>query len=84
LIYPNPGSAGNINIHLSNFRGKHLNVRLIDPLGHLLFDQHYTAQELSDNSDVNISAPISNGLYIVIVSDGKQETKRRIVIRNSN
>jgi hypothetical protein len=80
-IYPNPASTGNINVHVSGFNGKDVNVRVVDMLGRIVYDKAYYASELYGHDGVSLSLRVDDGVYLLIFNNGGKEQRRRVIIR---
>lgn len=81
-VYPNPAAPGAVNIKVQTVLNDPVTVELIDPAGRRLIAEEYAPDQLSDGMKLSNQHTLANGIYIIIVNQGKITARQRLVIRN--
>jgi hypothetical protein len=79
-VYPNPTDGSDINIDLPSFKAQDMTIALVDMLGHVLYHRQYTARDLT-TQDINISLNLDDGMYILILTNARQQKRRTVIVR---
>jgi len=72
-IFPNPAFRGKFNILLKNFSAKPY-LRIYDMQGKLVYNSMLT------NSETEINTRLSNGIYIVKITNGYAQLKQKLIV----
>jgi chitodextrinase len=81
-VYPNPSTYDGVNIKVKTVLNDPVVVEVIDPVGRRLMAEEYVPDQLRDGMRLPAPQAMTNGIYIVIVSQGKITARQRVIIRN--
>jgi antitoxin component YwqK of YwqJK toxin-antitoxin module len=77
-IYPNPNNGSSVNLNVDGMEGM-LQVKVTDATGKLIQRSQY-AVEGSLNTILNFDQKLSNGLYLVELTNGQQSQTMRMMV----
>jgi poly(3-hydroxybutyrate) depolymerase len=80
-LYPNPTGSNNLNVQINAIGKEPVEVRLIDQFGEEHFRNTFDADALQEDQHLN-TAGLPNGVYVMWVTQGKQQVKQRVMIKN--
>lgn len=80
--YPNPASPENFFIQVSSPSEEAVEVRLVDLMGKSFFHRTLSYEEARAGARVSVEVETRNGMYIIIVNQGKFTSKEKVIIRN--
>jgi predicted esterase/chitodextrinase len=81
--YPVPASTQNLTIRVQSPSPEKVLIRIMDMTGRSLYLRWFSAAELGDGLPVNRdSTPFKDGIYYIIATQGHQEIRKKIVVRN--
>lgn len=78
-VYPNPASD-NVRLDFYNRAERPLSISVVNVLGAAVYDAGKNNYAVGENSVTIPTTDISNGVYIVKISDGNNVIARRVVI----
>lgn len=82
-VSPNPTSTHNIQVRVGTLTSDApVQVKMIDMVGKAHFTNVYTRAQVQEGVKVTPNAALLNGMYIIIVNQGSQVQKEKIMIRN--
>jgi hypothetical protein len=82
FIYPNPSRSDNLYVQVESEGNEPVQIRLLDMMGRQLH------QDVLDHTLARQGAPVTphqtliNGMYIMVVHQGKNQCKEKVIIRN--
>lgn len=79
-VYPNPARPEDLHVMVETVIPTPVRVRLFDPLGRSLFEAVYSPGDISRGVTLSPSRRMDDGLYVVIVSQGRVQVQRKVVI----
>ena len=77
-IYPNPNDGNSVALNVNGMEGL-LQVRVTDATGKLIQRNQYTI-EGSLNANLTFEHTLTNGLYLVELTNGQQSQTMRMVV----
>jgi hypothetical protein len=81
-VYPNPASADNINIQLEGVDALPVEVRMVDQVGRELYVNTFDHQAISAGQPLVLPAPAKGGIYILMVSQGQRQLRKKVVLKD--
>jgi hypothetical protein len=81
-VYPNPADQNDLSIQVESLSRSPVLVRLIDPIGRIMTTKQFNIDEARQGVKVMPEGRLNNGFYIVEITQGKNSSKQKIVIRN--
>jgi hypothetical protein len=81
-LYRNPSSADDINVNIESILDSPVQVRMLDMMGRPHYNKVYERNELQGTTRITPNSPLTNGIYILVVTQGKTVLKEKILIRN--
>jgi hypothetical protein len=81
-VYPNPVSSDNITVRVSSESNEPVDVNLIDIMGKSYYRNVFTNGELQGGTRITPASTLINGMYVVVVKQGKYTVKEKIIIKN--
>lgn len=81
-VYPNPTTGDNIQLLAHVFQEGSVRIKVIDLLGRQLYENRYASGDLRQGQRLDIAPPLSDGIYTIMIDDGKATLQERLVIKN--
>jgi hypothetical protein len=82
-VYPVPGSIYDLKFSVQSPCSEQVRVEIIDITGRSVFSRQYVPQETLQGIPVSpVSGPLPDGIYCVIAIQGKQEIRKRVIVKN--
>jgi dienelactone hydrolase len=81
-VFPNPSSTGDFNIQVSAANDAPVEVQVVDLLGGRRYFHVFTSDQLAEEIKVSPNTPLADGLYIVLVNQGRLKVKKKILIQD--
>jgi hypothetical protein len=81
-VFPNPSPAGALNIFVRYNEPQTVNVQMVNGVGTSVFVTQIPASESLSGKTIRVDRTLPSGMYILIVSQGRTSTKRKIIIRD--
>jgi dienelactone hydrolase len=80
-VWPNPTTQDNINVMVETVLPTPVRLRLLDPVGRVLFDGTFPADEISRGVAFTPPGIMNTGLYVVMVEQGNVRVREKVVVR---
>ena len=82
-IFPNPIKPGDVlSIRVNGASTEALQVRVVNVMGKEYHQETFAAEELTGDITIAPQKLLDQGIYIVIIKQGSQELRNRIVVKN--
>ena len=81
-VYPNPVSSGDLTIQVSSELTEPVDVNLIDIMGKSYYRNVFGPGELQSGARIAPATTLINGMYVVVVKQGKYTVKEKVIIKN--
>jgi hypothetical protein len=81
-VYPNPVSSQDISIKVRSESAEPVNVGLMDMMGKTHYQNTFSSQEANEGTRISPASTLINGMYVVVVKQGKYTVKEKVIIRN--
>ena len=82
-IFPNPIAPGDaLSIRVNGASKDLLHVSVVNVMGKVYHYETFTAEELTGDITIAPQQLLDQGIYIVIIKQGSQELRNRIVVKN--
>jgi predicted esterase len=83
-VYPNPLSGDqSINIQMEGENTSPIIVEMVNMMGEGYYEKIFNAQELNEGSAIVPHKHMQHGVYILIIRQGDQQVKKRIVVNEN-
>jgi chitodextrinase len=81
--FPVPSTSASFRISAQSPSGENVFIRIIDATGKSVYKNSYTPTEIINEVPITPEhGPLKEGIYMVIATQGKDEIRRRIIIRD--
>jgi chitodextrinase len=81
--FPVPSTSSAFRISVQSPRSERVLIRIVDATGKSVYRSSYSIGEIIDAVPITLQqGPLREGIYMVIATQGKNEIRRRIVIKN--
>jgi predicted esterase len=80
-VFPNPTTPDNLNVIINTSVNAPIHIGIIDYLGRTVFERSVEAGELQEEFNLSVSPSLTDGIYIVVVNQGRRKLKERLIIR---
>jgi hypothetical protein len=77
-VFPNPTNSGNINVRYD--KPVAASVKIVDAMGRAVYDRMIDFT-FEPTHKLDVTSPVSEGLYYVVINDGTAPVRRKILIR---
>ena len=81
-IYPNPSKQENIHVKLETIMRSPVQIQMLDPVGRKLSSQVFEPEQLREGINLSTEGILPEGIYFIIVSQGKTTARQRVIIKN--
>lgn len=81
-VYPNPVSSDNITIRVATESTEPVDVNLIDIMGKSFYRNVFSQSEVQTGARITPASTLINGMYVVVVKQGKYTVKEKVIIKN--
>ncbi len=81
-VYPNPTSSSSIKIKVLTRDVTPVEINIVNIVGVSVFQNQFDYQTANDGIAILIKEELPNGLYFVIIQQGKNEAKKKLIIKN--
>jgi hypothetical protein len=81
-VFPNPVASNNITLLVNTASKEPLNVDLIDIMGKSYYRNTFTPEEVREGAPISPNSTLINGMYVIVVKQGKYTAKQKVLIRN--
>ena len=81
-IYPNPSTSENVFVQVESLHEGPVQVKMIDMMGRPHYTNTHSAEELQRGTTLKPNHLLINGVYLIVVNQGKRVEKERVVIKN--
>ncbi len=82
IVYPNPSRQDNLNIRVQTMVNAPVQIQLIDPVGRSLVTEVFNPAEVGESIRLAPEGILSDGLYIVVATQGNVTARKRVIIRS--
>lgn len=80
-LFPNPTNKSNININISSpDSDRSIQVSVYDLYGRRFYSRRYDAQVINTDKNIRIVQPMQSGIYVIIVEQGDEVVKKRLMV----
>jgi hypothetical protein len=81
-VFPNPSRYGEINVVMNSPSNEPVDVKLIDTMGRSYYQNTFSRQELQDGAKIRPASSMMNGMYVLIINQGRYSVKEKVIIKN--
>ncbi len=81
-VFPNPTSSDRITVAVAAESNESVQINMLDVMGKSYFEGHFTSEEARQGAKINTRSTLMNGLYVIVVTQGKYTVKQKVIIRN--
>ena len=82
-IYPNPAmTAEPLTLQVKSENPMSIQVRLVNVVGDLFYDQTFDPEQLSDGIGLSGKRQMIQGIYFMMIRQGDQSITQRIIIKD--
>jgi hypothetical protein len=79
-VYPNPSKSDDLNVRIFSLSHSDVKIGIMDIVGKYHYNNTFEYSEAVEGIQLTPIDPLSNGVYFVIVVQGKETIKRKIII----
>jgi chitodextrinase len=81
-VFPVPTRGTNLNVRIQSPNSEKVQVKLIAATGQLFYDKSHQMHEVNHGFDLTPDRTLQNGVYIIIVSQGIHELRKKVIVKN--
>jgi hypothetical protein len=81
-VYPNPVASNNITVIVNTASDAPVEIKMIDIMGKTYYHNSFSRHEVSRGTRITPPSTLLNGMYVLIVNQGKYTVKEKVMIKN--